>query len=372
VAAGDRGKDRLLEEVVTRAARRRPDVTIDARIVDSPGRHHLKVEPGLDAGRLRGIEQRTTDAMQTGGPSAQEAPVDDEHDAIVAVQPPISVAVRAVSVVVPVRNGARTLPACLDALAMQEPIPGVAVDVIVVNNGSSDASREIAATHPAVTRVVTEARPGSYAARNAGLAVADGDLIAFTDADCIPAPDWLRHGVIAVSRGSDLVAGHVTPRMSDAPSLWERFDAGHHVDQRKYVEVLGFGATANLFVRRHVLEGVGSFDAAMASGGDRELCRRAVTAGFQLAYAPEAVVSHGSRRTALETWRLHRRLGVGLSQLHERGLHPPWWRDDQMRLPLGWAAEVASDQTRRYRHRELLPLAALVMGARAVGRMTKR
>ena len=155
------------------------------------------------------------------------------------------------------------------------------VEVIVVDNGSSDASREVASRHPAVTRVVTESRPGSYAARNAGLAVAAGDLIAFTDADCIPASDWLRQGFAAVARDLDLVAGHVSPRVSDEPSLWERFDAGHHVDQRKYVEVLGFGATANLFVRRHVLDGIGAFDAAMASGGDRELCRRAVTAGFR-------------------------------------------------------------------------------------------
>jgi glycosyltransferase involved in cell wall biosynthesis len=277
-----------------------------------------------------------------------------------------------VSVVIPVRNGTQTLPACLDALGRQEAIPDVTVEVIVVDNGSSDATREIASRHPAVTRVVTESRPGSYAARNAGLAVASGDLIAFTDADCIPAGDWLRHGFAAMTQELDLVAGHVSPRVSDEPSLWERFDAGHHVDQRKYVEVLGFGATANLFVRRHVLDGIGMFDAAMASGGDRELCRRALAAGFQLAYSPDAVVAHGSRRTALDTWRLHRRLGAGLRQLHERGLHPPWWRDDQMRLPLGWAAEVASDQTRRYRHREMLPLAAVVIGARAVGRLTGR
>src|SRR6185437_12388918 len=110
------------------------------------------------------------------------------------------------------------------ALGRQEAIADVTVEVIVVDNGSSDASRDIASGHPAVTRVVTESRPGSYAARNAGLAVATGDLIAFTDADCLPASDWLRHGFAAVARGLDLVAGHVNPRVSDAPSLWERFD----------------------------------------------------------------------------------------------------------------------------------------------------
>jgi glycosyltransferase involved in cell wall biosynthesis len=343
-------------------------VTVDAGIIHAVRSHHARLETGV-AGR---VKQRTPDAMQTGGPGAQKASVDDEHGAILAVPAVKSAPVRAVSVIVPVRDGARTLVACLDALGRQDPVPGVTVEVVVVDNGSTDGSRELAARHPAVSRVVSETRPGSYAARNAGLAIATGDLIAFTDADCVPAPDWLRAGVMAVAGNVDLVAGHVTPQVSEVPSVWERFDAGHHVDQRKYVEVMGFGATANLFVRRIVLEGVGPFDAAMGSGGDRELCRRAVTAGFRLAYAPDAVVVHGSRRTALETWRLHRRLGAGLRQLHQRGLHPPWWRDDQMLLPLGWAAEVASDETRRYRHREMLPLAALVVGARAVGRLTGR
>ena len=277
------------------------------------------------------------------------------------------------SVVIPVRDGASTLPACLDALALQAPVPGAAVEVIVVDNGSTDATAGIARRHPAVSAVVCERRPGSYAARNAGLAVATGDVIAFTDADCVPAPGWLRGGVAALlAGGAELVAGHVSPRVGPAPSIWERFDAGHHVDQRKYVETLGFGATANLFLRRSVVDAVGGVDGAMSSGGDRELCRRAVAAGFRLAYAPEAHVAHASRRTARETWKLHRRLGAGLRQLHQRGLQPPWWRDDQMLLPLGWAAEVASDDTRRYRHREMLPLAAVVVAARTFGRMTGR
>lgn len=271
--------------------------------------------------------------------------------------------------IIPVRDGAQTLPACLDAMLGQEP----ALELIVIDNGSRDGSRALAERHPAVSRVVGERRPGSYAARNAGLAVATGDVIAFTDADCTPCPGWLREGVEAlVAGGADLVAGRVAPDVSADPTMWESFDAGHHVDQRKYVETLGFGATANLFVRRTVLDAVGVFDAAMASGGDRELCRRATAAGFRLAYAPHARVSHRSRRTAGETWKLHRRLGAGLGQLHRRGLHPPWWRDDQMLLPLGWAAEITSSPQRHYRHREMLPLAAVVVAARAVGRMTRR
>ena len=241
----------------------------------------------------------------------------------------------------------------------------------MVDNGSREDG-ELATGHPAVSRVVTGSRPGSYAARNAALAVASGDVIAFTDADCIPAPDWLLSGVTAVAEGgADPIAGQVVPRRSSAPTVWDRFDAGHHVDQRNYVEMLGFGATANLFVRRAVLDDVGHFDGAMGSGGDRELCRRAVAAGYRLAYLERAAVSHGPRapqRDVAPAPAARRRL----RELHARGLQPAWWRDDQMLLPLGWAAEVAGDATRRYRHREMLPLAAVVVTARAVGRITGR
>lgn len=276
----------------------------------------------------------------------------------------------ALSVIVPVRDAAATLGDCLDGLAAQQ-LTGVDIEVIVVDNGSQDGTPQLAREHPLQPRVIAESRPGSYAARNAGLAVAQGEAVAFTDGDCCPHPTWLASGLRALQT-ADLVAGRVRPRLSSAPTRWERFDAGHHVDQRKYVEVLGFGATANLFVRRVVFDRVGVFDGTLRSGGDREFCNRATAAGFRLAYAGDAEVTHRSRRTAAETWRLHRRLGVGLRDLSRRGMQPPAWRDDQMLLPIGWAARVASGPDRTYRHREMVGLAAVVVAARWTGRLTGR
>jgi GT2 family glycosyltransferase len=276
----------------------------------------------------------------------------------------------AVSVIVPVRDAAATLGDCLDGLAEQQ-LTGVDFEVIVVDNGSHDDTPRIARHHPLGPRVISESRPGSYAARNAGLAVAQGKAVAFTDGDCCPGPAWLVRGLRAL-QSAELAAGRVRPRLSSAPTRWERFDAGHHVDQRKYVEVLGFGATANLFVRREVFDGIGVFDGTLRSGGDREFCNRATAAGFRLAYAGDAEVTHRSRRTARETWRLHRRLGVGLRDLSRRGMQPPAWRDDQMLLPIGWAAQVASGSDRVYRQREMVGLAAVVVAARWTGRLTGR
>ena len=279
-----------------------------------------------------------------------------------------------VSVIVPVRDGRATLPRLLDALALQS---HPADEVIVVDNGSRDDGPRLAREHRVGARVVAESRPGSYAARNAGIAVATGDVLAFTDADCTPHTRWLEDGLQALHSDTSLAAGRVAAEVGATPSVWEKFDAGHHVDQRKYVEVLGFGATANLLVRKDVFTAVGPFDDGLKSGGDREFCLRATAAGFRLAYAPEAVVTHRSRSTLRETWLLHRRLGAGLRDLSKRGLQPRFWRDDQMLLPIGWAAEVTNrvaprPDGRAHRQRELLPLATVVVAARWTGRMTGR
>ena len=279
----------------------------------------------------------------------------------------------AVSVIVPVRNGAATLPACLDGLSAQLIPPR---QTVVVDNGSDDGSAELAHRHPVGVHLVYEPRPGSYAARNAGLVAADGEVLAFTDADCVPSPEWLQAGLAALET-VDIAAGHVSPLVSRSPSIWEKFDAGHHVDQRKYVAESGFGATANLLVRREVFAEVGPFDAALRSGGDREFCRRAVRSGFRLGYVADAVVRHQSRRSMRETWQLHRRLGAGLRELSKRQLHPPFWRDDQMLLPIGWAADTANSVALRtdgrpHRQREMLPLATVVVAARWTGRVTGR
>jgi glycosyltransferase involved in cell wall biosynthesis len=282
-------------------------------------------------------------------------------------------AVTTIRVVVPVRNGTATLTRCLDGLLGQSLR---ADEVIVVDNGSTDGTAELAAAHPLGAHVIREDRPGSYAARNAGIAAAGlTDVLAFTDADCVPNGQWLSAAAEAIARGNDLVAGRVTPIVSDEPSLWEKFDAGHHVDQRKYVETLGFGATANLVVRGAVFKAVGTFDPSLRSGGDREFCRRATEAGFLLGYAPDAVVGHRSRTSLRETWQLHRRLGAGLHDLSKRGLQPPAWRDNQMLLPIGWAADVANGVAPRsdgqaHRQREMLPLATVVVAARWTGRVT--
>lgn len=121
----------------------------------------------------------------------------------------------AVSVVIPVLNAARTLPRCLEALATLDPTPA---EILLVDNGSTDNSVALLTTFarevgPQRVSIVREARRGAAAARNAGVRIAGGDIIAFTDADCVPAPDWVHHLRAPFSDGRvGAVAGRVMPR----------------------------------------------------------------------------------------------------------------------------------------------------------------
>lgn len=221
-----------------------------------------------------------------------------------------------VSVVVPVWNDAARLSRCLRALEAQT-YPAHLYEVVVVDNGSADALAAAVAPH-ARCRVVVETRAGSYAARNAGVSCARGRAVAFTDADCVPAPDWLERGVarLTLGGGRSVVAGRVEifPRTTGRPNAVERYEMLYSLAQSNYVSRYGFGATANLFAFREVFERAGSFLAEVKSGGDLEWCRRATARGYALEYAEEVRVSHPARSTLAE---LHAKMVRTAGGLHD-------------------------------------------------------
>ena len=194
--------------------------------------------------------------------------------------------VPAVSVVIPARDAAATLPATLAALAAQELTD--AFEVLVVDDGSSDATAAVAAAHPVVTVVLPGAGAGPGAARNVGIAMARAPVIAVTDADCAPAPGWLAAGLAALAAGADVVQGRVAPAAPRGP--WDRS-----------VAVDGPSAlyeTANLFVRTDGLQAVGGFEPWLRPRRSKELGEdvwlgwRLRRAGARVAFASGAVVHH--------------------------------------------------------------------------------
>jgi len=235
-----------------------------------------------------------------------------------------------VSVVVPVLNGARTLPRTLAALAALEPAPD---ELVFVDNGSTDDTRArleaFAAGGPrAKVLVLGEARRGASVARNTGTRAATGEVIAFTDADCCPRRDWL---AALVAPLADATVGAVAGRLhSTSPAgVVEAFGslftlqlpaaAARH---SRWTPWAGGFPTANLAVRRALLERIGGFDESVAIyGEDYDLCARLYAAGAAIVYTPAAGVEHQHRVTLASM--LRQAFGFGRSHAWLMRRHVP-------------------------------------------------
>lgn len=232
-----------------------------------------------------------------------------------------------VSVIIPVYNDPGRLDRCLQALENQT-YAKRSYEVIVVDNGSDESIEPVVAGFRQV-RASYEGRPGSYHARNQGIVLARGEIIAFTDADCIPAANWIEKGVANMLRmpRSEVVAGRVdiVPREPNNPTAVELYESRTALLQKEYVEVGGFGATANLFTRKVIFERVGAFDGDLKSGGDIEWSRRASSHGYHPTYADDVRVTHPALRSIGQLYGKVARVTGGLRDLQHKnvnGSHP--------------------------------------------------
>jgi glycosyltransferase involved in cell wall biosynthesis len=229
--------------------------------------------------------------------------------------------IKTVSVVIPVHNSAAELRLCLAALERQT-CPRDAYEIIVVDNASTESLAAVRRDFPGV-RWATESRPGSYAARNRGLALATGEIVAFTDADCRPHADWIEQGAAALATaGATLAGGHVElTGPADRPlNAYELIEMSTSAlgNQRRTIETFGYAVTANLFTYRAVFARVGPFDATLRSSGDREWTQRAVRRGERLVYAANAAVDHPRRGSFCFHATKRRRLMGGCLALARR------------------------------------------------------
>jgi glycosyltransferase involved in cell wall biosynthesis len=192
-----------------------------------------------------------------------------------------------ISVVLPVRDGLPWLDSQLDALTAQE--CDMPWEVVVADNGSSDASLSVAQSWAArndhIRVVDASSILGPGAARNAGVRAAQGDLLAFCDADDVVQPGWLR-AIAAALIDADVVAGSF-----DMASL-----NGIRTDELSPAATsqLGFlpaGLAANLAVRRPAFDAVGGFSEELFVGEDIDLCWRLQLHGYRFSLVPAAVVA---------------------------------------------------------------------------------
>jgi GT2 family glycosyltransferase len=267
-----------------------------------------------------------------------------------------------VSVVVPVRDGAGSLPALLDSLAAQD-IEDELYEVIVVDNASRDSTAAIAASRGA--RVVSEPRPNRSRARNAGAAAARADVFAFVDADCSAGPDWLR--TLLGARGqAPLIAGKVEMKTTPAPNAIERFELRTRFDQEAGVRG-GWAATANLLVERKAFEAIGGLDPGYRHiGEDVDFCLRAGRSGFPLGYCDAAVVYHDAEYALSPVLRRSFFHGYSSAQVRRRlGVGHLAWRDPRFMLSPRAALRFYQIDTDGLGRRERLTLTALAVSTYA-------
>jgi len=199
-----------------------------------------------------------------------------------------------VSIIVPCFDAAKTLRECLSSLLAQRPARA-GLEVLVVDNNSNDVTAEIAAATGGVV-LLHEAQQGAYAARNHGLSRARGEILVFTDPDCVAEPDWLDALLrpladpnVRISIGRSLLHGSslAMQTLGDYEHVKDEMILGGH-DTSLY-----YGHTNNMAVRREVFEATGQFE-PRRRGAD-VICVRRCADHFGAesgVYRPEARVDH--------------------------------------------------------------------------------
>jgi len=264
-----------------------------------------------------------------------------------------------VSVIVPIYNGEQDLPGLLECL-MAQTYPAQQVEYLLVDNGSSDRTPTLlttATTSFAAKGLTFKALSepniqSSYAARNVGIRAAQGEFLAFTDADCYPDPNWL---INLIQPFTDSTVGLVAGKIAALPGkTWvEKYsDCKDMLSQEHTLKntFRPYGQTANLAIRTTALQQVGLFRPHLTTGGDADICWRiqaenehigpTSSDSWQLSYASSATIQHRHRQTLKGLRSQWYRYGTSNRYLHElHGIRLTWQlsKREERRALLRWA-----------------------------------
>lgn len=200
-----------------------------------------------------------------------------------------------VSVIVPVYNSENTIEECLKAL-LNQTYPKENFDIIIVDNGSTDMTPEIVTNYP-VTLLFEREIQGPYAARNKGLEAVEGEIVAFTDSDCIPYPSWIENAVSALEKNDvDLVGGRVEFMFDNPKGSAEIYDSLVNLEMEQKIADKGVAKTGNLIVRKNIFDEIGLFPHNVRSGGDVWWTGKASEAGFKIEYYHDVAIKKRARK----------------------------------------------------------------------------
>ncbi len=249
----------------------------------------------------------------------------------------------AASVIIPAYNAAATLAACLDALLAQRlPAAMPPLEILVVDDGSRDATPEIVARYAPAVRLIRQANAGPGAARNTGIAAACAPLVLFTDADCAPDPDW---AVTLIAGLASPVVGVKGAYRTHQRSLVARFvqlEYEDKYDRMARLPRIDFIDTYAAGYRRAVIVGLGGFNPALRYNEDQDLSYRVAEAGGEMRFVPTARVYHQHAATLAAYCRKKFHIGTWKVVVHTahpgalvRDSHTPQSQKLQMGLAGG-------------------------------------
>jgi glycosyltransferase involved in cell wall biosynthesis len=197
-----------------------------------------------------------------------------------------------ISIIVPAFNAEKTIKSCIESILQQE--FEEEFELIVVDDGSKDNTATIAKSFKEV-KILQQKNSGPAVARNNGAKQARGEIIVFTDSDCIAAQDWLRE-MIAPFAEKKIVAvqGAYKTKQKSLIARFEQTDIEYRYERMKRVKSLDWIGSYSAAFRKKTFLDFGGFDESfpIASGEDPELSYRIAMSGAKLVFNPKAIVFH--------------------------------------------------------------------------------
>lgn len=207
-----------------------------------------------------------------------------------------------VSVIIPVYNDCKRLKVCLERLDSQT-YPKELYEIIVINNGGNQGIEGLVSRFNQVM-LTQEAFPTPSAARNKGISLAKGEILAFTDSDCIPAEDWIEKGVKYIKNTDNcgLVGGKIELFYRDPLNLTmcELFEKVFAFDQKRFIDRFKFGATANVLTKKEIVREIGGFRPSLKMADDNVLGSMIFLSGYKQVYADDVIVAHPAKYSLRE------------------------------------------------------------------------
>jgi cellulose synthase/poly-beta-1,6-N-acetylglucosamine synthase-like glycosyltransferase len=206
------------------------------------------------------------------------------------------------SIIIPALNEERVIGRCLQALTRLD-LPGYSFEVVLVDNGSTDRTIEIAKSFSSELNLIVLSKPGARisAMRNYGVSKTKGEFLAFLDADCVAPPDWLKTAPSRLAQDGVGVLGAHYRIPDDSRWVGRAWYGGLELELQGRIDWVPAG---DMIIARSTFDRIGGFDESIQTNEDCELCERTRAAGLQVVGdAAVAVVHLGTPQTVAHFYR---------------------------------------------------------------------